>query len=108
MELELAISSNEVLDYQRAYRQQIFRHPEVRRSELAWVTEEVVRALSAVTMRTYAWAISATIKPAVVRGLSSFNLSDKPASFLRKAELAAQRQQKPETAAATLQLPPQS
>jgi len=88
-ELQLAISSNEVLNYQREYRKYICDFPSVRQSELAWITDRIEGMLSAATSQKGGWAVSDTIKPAIIRGLSTFNLSDQPAKFLREMELAA-------------------
>jgi hypothetical protein len=52
MKLQLVISSKKVLDYQDAYRKHICDFQHVRQSELAWVTEKIVAALSAATSRT--------------------------------------------------------
>lgn len=49
MELELAINGNEVLNYQRDCRDHICSLTYVRQSELAWITEQIVSALSAAT-----------------------------------------------------------
>jgi len=91
MELQLGINSDEVLDYQRDYRKYICDCPSVRQSELAWVTEKIVAMLSEATSQKGGWAVTDTIKPAVVRGLSPFSLSDKPAKVLREAELACKK-----------------
>lgn len=88
MKLQLVISGNEVLEFQRAYRHHIRQFQHVRKSELDWIAAEIVGELSAATSQKGGWAVSDTIKPAVVRDLSSFNLSDQPAKVLRK-ELAA-------------------
>jgi len=47
MELQLAITSNEVLEHQRNYRNRICESPSVRQSELAWVAGRIVYLLSA-------------------------------------------------------------
>lgn len=91
MELELAINGNEVLNYQRDCRDHICSLTYVRQSELAWITEQIVSALSAATSQRGGWAVADTIKPAVARALAQFSLSVEPAKVLRAAELAAKR-----------------
>lgn len=100
MELQLVITSDELLDYQRAYREYICKFPSVRQSELAWIAMEIVDKLSAATSKKCGWAVSATIKPAVTRSLSLLNVSDKPAKALRLAELARKGPQTEESDAA--------
>jgi hypothetical protein len=91
MELQLAITNDEVLHYQRDYRKYICDYPSVRQSELSWVVENIVGTLSKATSQKCGWAVSATIKPGVVSGLSHFNLSREPAKVLRDAELACKK-----------------
>ena len=92
MELQVIISRNEVIDFQREYRKHICSNPRVKKSELAWITEQAIKHLSQAASLRGEWAVSDTLRPAVIRALSPFALSDEPANILRDAELIRKKQ----------------
>jgi hypothetical protein len=92
MELQIVISANEVVEHQCNYRKHICGNPLIRKSELTWVAEQIVKKLSLARSMRGEWAVVDTLIPAVVRALSPFALSEQPAKELREAELACKKQ----------------
>jgi hypothetical protein len=82
MELQLLINDNEIATLQKQYRDHIVESPRVRKSEHAWISDQIIERLSGATSQKGGWAVAATLAPTVLQALEPFPLSPEPAKAL--------------------------